>query len=135
MRPPKRRCESGWRDHFNGEMAERFNALVCKTSDRDESTRRRSDPRVRIPLSPPLSTVKLFERSVRQALELVFALAVPVGGFAPWAYFWFAHCGFTRPPPMTATITFITLFANRDQRHEHNIIPSRYILSINLLRL
>src|ERR1700724_4923217 len=102
-------------------MAERFNALVCKTSDRNESARRRSDPGVRIPLSPPCS-VKLFERSGLPRLEFVLARFVPVRRLAFGANSRLSHCTFSRHPLVGAAATFIPFPRDCDQPHDQNNI-------------
>jgi hypothetical protein len=112
---------------FNGEMAERFNALVCKTSGRDEARHRRSDPRVRIPLSPPY-TVKLFERSGPR-FEPVFSRLIPIRRFARRANPRFADCAFARHPLVGAPITFIPFLLERNHAHTRNNILVSNIFS------
>ena len=63
-------------------MAERLNAAVRKTVDRASPSPGKPDPRVRIPLSPPSCTAKLFERPELLRLALIFSRFVPVRTFA-----------------------------------------------------
>ena len=107
---------------FDGEMAERFNATACKAGDRNESERRRSDPRVRIPLSPP----NCFERTLTR-FELVFALLIPVRRFTGRANSRLADSALARFPFMGTTITFITFSFERDHAHAANILDNNIL--------